>query len=335
MLNKQNKKKIILSGVQPSGKFHIGNYFGAIKHWIPFQETSELFCFIADLHALTVPQTPKEFQKQILDAAIDLLSLGINPEKATIFIQSSIPQHAELMWLLSTIVPVGELERMVSYKEKVFEGKEAFAGLLNYPVLMAADILLYQADLVPVGDDQKQHLEFTRKLARRFNNRFGEIFNIPKDFIPEIGARIMSLDDPFKKMSKSYSDNSCINLNDSPSIIKTKIKNAVTDSGKDIIFDPLKKPAISNLLNIYHLFSGKEIPEIERKFQDKGYAEFKKSLAEVIINGIKPYQTKRRKFKKDLNFVKNILKQGNERAGKIAGQTLTKVKAAMGLLISC
>ncbi len=328
-----SEKKIIFSGIQPSGNIHIGNYLGAIKNWVDLQNNSDYDCifFIVDLHAMTIPYDPKKFQKVIYNAALDNLAAGLDPKKCTIFVQSQIKEHAELTWILSTLTPLGELERMTQFKEKSKEQKEVNVGLLTYPVLQAADILLYQADFAPVGKDQEQHIEFTRALARKFNGRFGNVFKEPRALIPKIGAKIMSLSDPLKKMSKSHGPNSYIALFDSDDEIRRKIKIAITDSGKEVKYNQKNKPAISNLLIIYHLFSGKPMKELEKMYVGKNYADFKKDLAEIVIEHLKPLRKKRGELEKNSNYVRNILEQGRKRAQKIAARTMEEAKKAAGL----
>lgn len=321
----------ILSGIQPTGTLHIGNYLGAIKQWLELQKKNECIFPIVDLHAITVDYEPKQMQKNILEAAIDYLAAGLNPKKCLIFVQSQVKEHAELAWLLEAITPIGELERMTQFKDKSKQHKQNInAGLFAYPVLMAADILLYKTNIVPVGEDQRQHVELTRTIARKFNNKFGNTFPLPRVQLSKFGARIMSLTNPLKKMSKTGDEG--IALSDSPAVIKDKIKRAVTDSGKEIKYDLKKKPAISNLLTIYHLFSNKSIKELEKKYKDKGYAEFKKDLSEVVIKELKPFQEKRRKLEKNPQLVKKILAEGQKKAEKIAQKTITEVKKKMGLI---
>ena len=323
----------ILSGIQPTGTLHIGNYFGAIEQWLELQKKNKCIFIIVDLHAITIPYEQKHMQKNILGAAMDYLAAGLNPKKCIIFIQSQIKEHAELAWLLQIITPIGELERMTQFKEKSKQYKaDINAGLFAYPILMAADILLYKTNIVPVGEDQKQHVELTRTIARKFNNKFGKAFLLPKAQLPKFGARIMSLNNPVQKMSKSFGPQSYIALSDSSSIVIEKIKRAVTDSGKEIKYDLKKKPAISNLLTIYHLFSKKSIKELEKKYKNKGYAEFKKDLAKVIIKGLQPFQEKRKKLEKNPQLVKKILAEGTKKAQKIAQETMEEVKKKMGLL---
>lgn len=323
----------VFSGIQPSGAIHIGNYLGAIKQWIELQEKTECVFCIVDLHAITVPYQPEVLRKNILDAAICHLAMGINPEKSILFIQSHVKEHTELAWLLNTIIPVGELKRMTQYKEKAkrFKGSVS-AGLLNYPVLMAADILLYQAETVPVGKDQEQHVELTREIARRFNRRFGKAFKEPKSKIPKIGGKIMSLQNPKKKMSKSDDPKGCIGLFDTPKVIEKRIMSAVTDPGKEIIYSLQKKPGVSSLLTIYSLLSEKPVKFLEKEFQGKGYAQFKRSLANLLIDYLKPFRRKRKELLSREVYVKEILEQGRKRAGLIAKSTMQQVKEKMGLI---
>jgi len=323
----------VFSGIQPTGTIHIGNYLGAIKQWIELQEKNKCVFCIVDLHALTVPYDPKKLEELILEKAIAYLAAGVNPEKSIIFVQSQVREHAELTWLLNTVTPLGELGRMTQYKEKSKKFKSNLnAGLLNYPVLMAADILLYQTDLVPVGEDQAQHVELTRTIARKFNQRFGETFNIPEVKLPKMGARIMSLINPAKKMSKSDPWESYIGLFDEADEIKQKIMKSVTDTGKIIKYNPEKKAGISNLLTIYSLFSGKTIKELERKFKTKGYADFKKSLTEVLVNSLEPFRRKRKELLSREVYVKEILEQGRKRAEILAQSTMNEVRKKMGII---
>ena len=323
----------IFSGVRPTGELHIGNYLGAIKQWILLQEKNECVFCIVDLHGITTPYEPKELQKNILDVAITYLAAGLNPEKCIFFVQSQVKEHSELAWLLGTITPLAELQRMTQFKEKAKKHKEYInAGLLNYPILMAADILLYQTDLVPVGKDQEQHVELARTIARKFNQSFGQTFKTPEVLLPKIGAKIMSLQNPKKKMSKTDDPRGCLGLFDEPEEIQKKIMSAVTDTGKVIKYDPEKKPGISNLLTIYSLFSEKSIKEIEKKFKGKGYAEFKKSLAELLINSLEPFRRKRKELILREVYVREILEQGKKRAQIIAQSTLQEVRKKMGLI---
>ena len=323
----------IFSGIRPTGTLHIGNYLGAIKQWIKFQEKGEcLFC-IVDLHAITTPFEPEELRKNIIELATSYLAVGLNPKKSILFVQSHVKEHAELAWLLGTITPLGELKRMTQFKEKSKKHPQYVnAGLLNYPILMAADILLYQTDIVPVGKDQKQHVELTREIARKFNKKFGKVFKIPKPKIPKIGAKIMSLDNPLKKMSKTDNPKGCIELFASPREIKEKIMKAVTDPGKEIKYDPENKPGISNLLSIFSLLTGKTIKEVEGKFQGRGYKEFKEALAKLLIDKLKLFRERRKKLLVRKNYIKQILEKGAERARKIAKLTIQGVRKKMGLV---
>ena len=323
----------ILSGIQPTGEIHIGNYLGAIKQWIELQEKNECIFFIADLHSLTVPYTSETLQDLILEKVICYLAAGINPEKSILFVQSHVKEHTELTWLLNTICPVGELERMTQYKEKSKKFKKNVnAGLLDYPVLMAADILLYKTEAVPVGKDQVQHVELARTIARKFNQKFGKTFVEPKALLHKIGAKIMSLTNPKNKMSKTGNPQSYISLFDTPTTIRKKIMSAVTDTGKKIKYDPYKKLGISNLLTIYSLFSGKSIGEIEKKFENKGYADLKKSLAKLLIDSLEPFLRKKKELLVREVYIKEILSQGRRRAQMIASSTMTEVRKKMGLV---
>lgn len=324
----------VFSGIQPTGQIHIGNYLGAIKQWVEIQDKAESIFCIVDLHALTVPYDPKKLKESILEKTIVYLVAGIDPEKSIIFIQSQVKEHTELAWLLSTVTPIGELERMTQYKEKSKKFKKDLnAGLLNYPILMAADILLYQTDIVPIGEDQKQHVELARTIARKFNSKFGQTFKIPESKIAKFGAKIMSLQNPNKKMSKSDGPDTYIGLFDEPDEIKKKLMKAVTDTGKIIKYDLKKKPGVSNLLTIYSLLSGKTINDIEKKFKKKGYADFKKSLAEVTINYLEPFRKKKKELLTREIYIQEILNRGAKRAESIAQSTMQDVRKKMGLLI--
>jgi tryptophanyl-tRNA synthetase len=324
-------KKRIFSGAQPTGNLHIGNYLGALKNWVALQDEYESFFCIVNLHAITMPQDPKVLKQKTLDLARIYLASGVDPAKSIIFIQSDVPEHAELTWVLSCVARMGELERMTQFKDKGKGNTErAGVGLFTYPVLMAADILLYQTDLVPVGQDQKQHLELTRDLAERFNRDFGETFKVPEPYIPPVGANIGSLQDPAKKMSKS-DDNpgASIFLLDDPDTVTKKIKRAVTDSGTDIRFDP-ERPAINNLLTIYHLLSGKTAAESEAHFEGKGYGQFKTELAEVVVEFLRPFQERIREF--DDAALAPLLENGADTARAIATETLRTVYEKTGIV---
>jgi len=323
----------IFSGIQPTGLVHIGNYLGAVKNWVKLQlDYDSIFC-VVDLHALTVPQDPQKFKSQVFDLAATLLAAGLEPEKCVLFVQSHVAEHTEMTWLLNTLAPVGELERMTQFKEKSAKFRESITmGLFDYPVLMAADILLYDAQIVPVGEDQRQHVELTRVIARKFNNRFGQTFIEPEALIQKEGARIMSLSEPTKKMSKSDNPESYVAVSDEPEIIREKIKKAVTDSGKEIKYDPENKPAISNLLVIFSQFDGRPMKEIEKEFAGKSYVDFKSALAEAVVKGLAPLQKKRKELMENPEKVNAILKDGAEKARVIAAKKLKKVKEKMGLL---
>jgi tryptophanyl-tRNA synthetase len=324
-------KKRIFSGAQPTGQLHIGNYLGALKNWVTLQDEYESFYCIVNLHAITLPQEPKVLRQKTLDLARIYLAAGLDPERATIFIQSDVPEHSELTWILSCVSRMGELERMTQFKDKGKGNRErAGVGLFTYPVLMAADILLYQTNLVPIGQDQKQHLELTRDLAERFNRDFGETFTIPDAYIPPVGAKIMSLQEPDKKMSKSDENaNGSIFLLDDADTITKKIKRAVTDSGTEITFDDTR-PAITNLLTIYHLLTGKTSDECEAHFAGKGYGQFKSELAEAVIEFLRPFQEKVKQY--DESTLNGILKPGAEKARSVAAKTLADVYSKMGII---
>lgn len=324
--------KRIFSGAQPTGNVHLGNYLGALRNWVALQPDYESFFCIVNLHGITLPQDPKVLAAKTRELARIYLAVGIDPNVSTVFVQSDVPAHAELTWLLNCVARMSELERMTQFKDKARKQEENVGvGLFDYPVLMAADILLYQTDLVPVGEDQKQHLELTRDIAIRFNRDYGQTFAVPEPFIPKVGARIMSLADPGKKMSKSdeESDAGCIMLLDSDEAVRRKFKRAVTDSGTDIRFDE-SRPAINNLLTIYHLLTDKPSQEIEEHFSGSGYAKLKDELADVTIEFLRPFQE--RVLGIDDVKLNQILEQGAERAEAIAKVTLGRAKANMGVI---
>ncbi|MCG2690044.1 tryptophan--tRNA ligase [Candidatus Parcubacteria bacterium] len=322
----------IFSGIQPTNQLHLGNYLGAIKQWLTFQEENEcLFC-VVDWHALTVNYEPKILKERIKEVVAVYLASGIDPKKSIIFVQSAVKEHAELAWLLNTITPLGDLQRMTQFKDKSQKHKaNVNAGLLNYPVLMAADILLYQTELVPVGVDQKQHVELTRVIAQKFNKKFGETFTMPKPFIPKLGAKIMSLKEPTKKMSKSDSPDSFISLFDSPEQIKKKIASSTTDSEKEIKYNPEKQPGISNLLTVFSLFSEIGVLEAEKKFKGKNYSKFKEELSSLLIEKLKPFREKKEEIANNPEALKSILNEGANRARVIAQTTMQQVRYSMGL----
>ena len=322
--------KRIFSGAQPTGQLHIGNYLGALKNWVALQDEYEAFYCIVNLHAITLPQDPASLRKATLDLARIYLAAGVDPSRSTIFIQSDVPEHAELAWTLSCIARMGELERMTQFKDKGKGNAErAGVGLFTYPILMAADILLYQTDLVPVGQDQKQHLELTRDLAERFNRDYGETFKVPEPYIPQAGASIKSLQEPERKMSKSDENaaGSIFLLDDADTVTK-KIKRAVTDSGTTIEFDETR-PAINNLLTIYRLLTGKPEEECVAHFAGKGYGHFKTELAEATVEFLRPFQERVKQY--DDETLLAILKPGAEKARTIASETLQKVYENMGI----
>ncbi|MDR4945919.1 tryptophan--tRNA ligase [Neobacillus cucumis] len=323
--------KTIFSGIQPSGTITLGNYIGAMKQFVELQHEYNCFFCIVDQHAITVPQDPQTLRKNIRSLAALYLAFGIDPDKATLFIQSEVPAHAQAGWIMQCISYIGELERMTQFKDKS-SGKEAVsASLLTYPPLMAADILLYNTDLVPVGDDQKQHLELTRDLAERFNKKYNDILTIPEISLPKVGARVMSLQEPTKKMSKSDPNKKAfITPLDEPNQIVKKIKSAVTDSDGIVKFDTVNKPGVSNLLSIYSILGGKSIGELEEMYAGKGYGDFKGDLADVVVNFLQPIQEKYYSLLES-NELDDILDLGAEKANRVASKTLKKIENAMGL----
>ncbi|MGG3999379.1 tryptophan--tRNA ligase [Anoxybacillus kestanbolensis] len=323
--------KTIFSGIQPSGVITLGNYIGAMKQFVELQHDYNCYFCIVDQHAITVPQDRLALRKNIRSLAAFYLAVGIDPNKSTLFIQSEVPAHAQAGWILQCIAYIGELERMTQFKDKS-AGKEAVsAGLLTYPPLMAADILLYSTDIVPVGEDQKQHIELTRDLAERFNKRYGDIFTIPEARIPKIGARIMSLTDPMKKMSKSDpNQKSYITLLDDAKTIEKKVKSAVTDSEGIIRYDKEKKPGVSNLLTIYSILANESIEQLEERYAGKGYGEFKADVAQVIIDALTPIQEKYYELMES-SKLDDILDEGAEKANRVANKMLKKMENAIGL----
>ncbi|GAA7641762.1 tryptophan--tRNA ligase [Helicobacter pylori] len=324
-------KKRVFSGIQPTGQIHLGNYLGAIKHWVEMQDEYEnLFC-VVNSHAITLPIDPKFLKSQTYELVKLLLACGIDPNQSGLFIQSEVDEHPALAWLLDCQVSMGEMQRMTQFKDKSLKNpKSVNIGLFNYPILMASDILLYQSDLVPVGEDQKQHLELTRNIAEKFNRDFGNCFKVPEPLIAKVGARVMGLDDPKVKMSKSHKGaNHAIFLLDEPDIIVKKIKKAATDSMGVIAFDE-KREGVFNLLNIYMLLSNESPEKIEERFKDKGYGDFKKELAEVMIQALKPIQERYKEISDD--EVKAVLNCGAEKARPLARATYQKAKELMGLV---
>ncbi len=329
----QQRKKIVLSGIQPSGSPTLGNYVGALRNWALLQ-TDDRFCYycVANLHAATVRQDPDELRKRAFDTVALLLACGVDPKKSVVFVQSHVKEHAELNWVLACSTYMGELNRMTQFKDKSQKHADNInAGLYTYPVLMAADILLYQSDLVPVGDDQKQHIEITRDIAIRFNKVHGETFRIPEGYIPKVGARLMSLQDPTQKMSKSDPNpNGYVAIMDDPSVILKKFKRAVTDSDGLIQFDPVNKPGVSNLLAIYTTFTGKTLPEAEAEFEGKGYGHLKTAVADAVIEELTPLQNEFKRLVSDEAYIRRIMEDGAEQARIAAAATLAKAYHAMG-----
>ena len=322
----------ILSGIRSSGKLHLGNYLGAIKNWIELQNHPDLesaVYMIADYHGITTPFDPKTYSAGVMDVACQFLAAGLDTNKVSLIRQSRVPQHTELAWIFNTITPVSWLERLPTYKEQLEKSsKYNHIGLLDYPVLMAADILIYKADTVPVGEDQSAHIDLTNEIAKKFNSMFGETFK-PVKINLTAGARIMSLQEPTKKMSKTGDEG--IALSDSPDAVRDKIKRAVTDSGSEIKFDEENKPAISNLLTIYSLLANEKIADIESRYAGKTYSDFKSDLAEVVVNFLQPFQEKYNEFNSNLTEVEKILTKSEEKAKEIASSTLTEVKQSIGI----
>jgi tryptophanyl-tRNA synthetase len=331
---KPERRPRVFSGTQPSGTLHLGNYLGAIRNYVAMQDTHDCVYCVVDLHAITVRQQRAELRRHTIDVANAYLASGIDPERSIVFVQSHVPAHAELMWILNTVTYMGELRRMTQFKDKTAgaEGESVSVGLFDYPVLMAADILLYRADAVPVGEDQKQHVELTRDVAERFNNAFGKAFVVPEPIIRTEGARVMSLDDPTKKMSKSAgSESSYIALMDSPDVIRRKIKRAVTDSGSEVRGGS-DKPALTNLLDIYAAFAGEPVDAVEQRYEGKGYADFKADLGEVVVEALAPIQARIKELEADKSYTLEVLRVGAERAEAIAAHTLARVRERVGLV---
>ena len=323
--------KRVFSGVQPTGNIHIGNYLGALKQFVELQDENECIYCIVDLHSITLPQDSKVLRKNILDVAALYLAVGLDPKKSIVFVQSMVPGHTELAWILMCNSYTGELSRMTQFKQKSRGSESAPTGLFTYPILMAADILLYDTDVVPVGNDQKQHIELARDLAERINNKYGKTFVVPDGRFLKEGARIMSLDDPTSKMSKSAENiHSRISLLDDPNKIKKSIMRATTDSEGTVRFDMENKPGISNLLNIYSAFSGKQVADIEKKYEGCGYGDFKKDLVDVTVEAVMPIQQRYQEIRESQELI-SILKDGAERANAISERTINRVKNKFGL----
>jgi tryptophanyl-tRNA synthetase len=324
----------ILSGIQPTGDMHLGNYVGAVRQWVDFQKEFDAFYCVVDLHAITLPYDPATLRDKTREVATMLLAAGLDPEVCTIFVQSHVPEHTELNWLLNHIATVGELRRMTQYKAKAEQGEEGAlpAGYFNYPVLQAADILIYQADRVPVGEDQRQHLELTRDLAGRFNHRFGQTFTVPEAYIPKVGGRIMDLQHPENKMSKSAdSPNGTILVLDPPERIRKKVRSAVTDLGREVVARP-DKPAITNLIQLFSIATGKSVADVEDAYAGKGYGDFKADLADALIALLAPVRERVEELRADPARVDAILEAGAVKAQAVARSTLALAKERMGFL---
>ena len=328
------KKQVMVSGIQPSGDLHLGNYLGAVKNWAELADQFDCYYFMADLHTLTVRQDPAALRRRTLNQLAQYIACGLDPEKNTLFIQSHVPQHSELGWILQCYTMFGELSRMTQFKDKSAKNSENInGGLFTYPSLMAADILLYQADLVPVGEDQKQHVELTRDLAQRFNSIYGETFKVPEPYIRKVGARVMSLGTPTNKMSKS-DPNGCVFFMDTPDVIAKKFKRAVTDCDTEncVRFAPDEKPGVANLMSIYSSVTGKTFDEIEREFAGMGYGAFKPAVGDAVIDMLRPLQDETNRILKDKAYLESVYKEGAAKASYIANKTMRKVKKKVGLV---
>ncbi len=328
------KKKSMLSGIQPSGDLHLGNYLGAVKNWGARAEEFDCYYFMADLHTLTVRQDPKLLRRRSLEQLAQYIACGIDPEKNVLFLQSHVHEHAELGWILNCYTMFGELSRMTQFKDKCAKNADNInGGLFTYPSLMAADILLYQADYVPVGEDQRQHCELTRDIAVRFNNIYGETFKVPEAYIPKAGARVMGLGNPTSKMSKS-DPNGCVFLMEKPEDIARKFKRAITDSDTEncVHFDPANKPGVSNLMNIYSAVTGKSIDEIEREFEGQGYGVFKPAVGDAVIETLRPIREEATRLLADKAYLCSVYTEGAQKASVIARKTLRKVYKKVGLV---
>ena len=328
------RKKVMLSGIQPSCDLHLGNYLGAVKNWAALAEKFDCYYFMADLHSITVRQTPADLRRRSVSQLAQYIACGLDPEKNTLFIQSHVHEHAELGWILNCYTMFGELSRMTQFKDKSAKNAENInGGLFTYPSLMAADILLYQADFVPVGQDQKQHCELTRDIATRFNNIYGPTFTVPEPYIPKVGARIMSLSMPTSKMSKS-DPAGCVFIMDPPEEIARKFKRAITDSDTEhcVRYDPEQKPGVSNLMSIYSAVTGLSFEQIEHDFEGKGYGVFKPAVGEAVVEMLRPIREEAQKIMKDKAYLEGLCRSGAEKASYIAGKTLRKVYKKVGLV---
>ena len=334
MDNENVRKKVMLSGIQPSGDLHLGNYLGAVKNWAALPDEFDCYYFMADLHTLTVRQDPKELRRRSTAQLAQYIACGLDPTRNTLFLQSHVHEHAELGWILNCYTMFGELSRMTQFKDKSAKNADNInGGLFTYPALMAADILLYQADFVPVGEDQKQHCELTRDIAVRFNNLYGETFKVPEPYIPKVGARIMSLSNPGSKMSKS-DPQGCVFLMDKPEELARKFKRAVTDSDTErcVRFDPENKPGVSNLMNIYSSVTGKSFAEIEKEFEGQGYGVFKPAVGEAVIEKLRPIREEAERMIADKAYLQGVYTDGAQRASAVARRTLRKVYKKIGLV---
>ncbi|WP_369831993.1 tryptophan--tRNA ligase [Blastococcus sp. TF02A-26] len=325
----------VFSGIQPTaGSFHLGNHLGALRQWVALQDTAEAFYCVVDLHAITMDWDPAELRRNTLVSAAQLLALGVDPERSTLFVQSHVPQHVQLSWVLENIARFGEASRMTQFKDKSQKDGAAGSsvGLFTYPVLMAADILLYRTDQVPVGDDQRQHVELTRDLAIRFNGRFGDTFTVPAGLIPEGGARVMDLQSPEKKMSKSLPPAGCVLLLDDPKVTAKKIRSAVTDTGREVVADRENKPGVTNLLTIHSALSGRSVPDLEEHFAGRGYGDLKKELAELVVDFVTPVRERTHELLDDRAELERVLAAGAARAREVAAPTLDAVYDRVGFL---
>ncbi len=330
----QERRPVIFSGIQPSGELTLGSYIGAIKNWVELANDYDCYYCIVDMHAITVRQVPADLRRRTVEQLAQYIACGLDPQKNTIFIQSHVPAHAELAWILNCYTMFGELGRMTQFKDKSAKNAENInAGLFDYPVLMAADILLYQADLVPVGDDQRQHVELTRDIAERFNGVYGDVFRIPQTFNPKVGARIMSLTSPENKMSKSDKDpGGCIYIMQKPEDIMRSFKRAVTDSETCVRYDPVNKKGISNLMQIYSVATGKSFETIESEFTGRGYGEFKPAVGEAVVEMLRPIREEATRLMADKAYLESVYHEGAERAAHTAARTLRKVQKKVGFI---
>ena len=329
-----DEKKVMLSGIQPSGDLTLGSYLGAIKNWAERADAFDCYYFMADMHTLTVRQNPADLRRRTMEQLAQYIACGLDPEKNTLFIQSHVPQHAQLSWVLSCYTMFGELSRMTQFKDKSARNADNInAGLFTYPCLMAADILLYQPDFVPVGEDQKQHVELTRDIAKRFNGVYGDVFQVPEPYIGKVGARVMSLTSPENKMSKSDKDpNGCVNLMEDPAAILRKFKRAVTDSETCVRYAPKEKPGIANLMQIYASATGKRYEAIEQEFDGRGYGDFKAAVGEAVVELCRPIREEASRLLADKAYLESVYRAGAEKAGYIANKTLRKVYKKVGFV---